>query len=318
MTRRAFISMIIKVTGNVNADAGIGTRIPLKKIVTWDQRIKPFVSARNLRRCIRERLAEKGFNIDPLHLVKAGEREILTDIGDPITYIDDDLFGYLVPGEMIKRASPIKTSHLISLKHTEINVEFAARFPRDFLQEYAKGYPSPFEVEVAEWLGKLDVIVSERIGRFYVDELREEIRKKALKEKSLIEKTPNKVYELPPDKRKKRLRTFLEIILWEGWQFSRSAHNVSMPDFHYAIVVLSDKYIPLGGYVDITSEGKIDIDKVNKMLGLYGQLVNKSYLADYKDGKLIDLKSQEKKALDLNNTSMNTLIEEIINYIVYT
>jgi len=95
MPRRAFISLILRVSGNVNADAGIGTRIPLKKIITWNQEVRPFVSARCIRRAIRERLYEKGFDIDPLQMVGKGERQQLGDIGDPVKYVDDDIFGFL-------------------------------------------------------------------------------------------------------------------------------------------------------------------------------------------------------------------------------
>ena len=142
LTNRALISLILKVSGNVNADIGVGTRIPLKKIITWDQEIRPFISARCIRRCIREKLYEKGFSIDPLQMIGPKKREQLGDIGDPVEYVDDDLFGFLRPQEPpLRRSGPIKISHLISLRHAEIKVEFAARFPRDFLPKYQHGYP---------------------------------------------------------------------------------------------------------------------------------------------------------------------------------
>jgi len=100
MPNRALISLIIKVSGNVNADIGVGTRIPLKKLITWNQEVKPFVSARCIRRCIREKLYEKGFNIDPLQMIgQRKEEQQLGDIGNPVKYVDDDIFGFLKPQE---------------------------------------------------------------------------------------------------------------------------------------------------------------------------------------------------------------------------
>lgn len=318
MPKRAYISLIVKVTGNVNADAGVGTRIPLKKIVTWDQKIKPFVSARSIRRAIRERLAEKGFEIDPLQ--KIGEqREYLADIGNPIKYIDDDLFGYFAPNKGTRRVSPIKTSHLISLTHTEINVEFAARFPRDFVKGYEQGYPAPFEIELAEWLGKLDIIISDRIGRFYKDEIDEELEKELEKnyKDKLEKKTIDNVeyYELKQDERKKRLKSFLEVVLLEGWQLPRAAQNISVPDFYYAVIVLTDKFVPLAGYVGITSEGKIDEKRLSDFMKVYTNYVNNAWLIDYKSGIYRDLK-QQNTTQNLDNSTINSLIENITEYII--
>jgi len=308
LPRRAFITLILKVTGNVNADMGIGTRIPLKKIITWDNQIKPFVSARCIRRCIRERLYEKGFKIDPLQIIGPAEREQLGDIGNPVEYIDDDLFGFLRPEEPpVKRSSPVKISHLISLTHAEIKVEFAARFPRDFLEQFTSGYPVPFEIELAEWLGKLNVIVSDRIGVFSDDELTDEARK-MLKEKY------SQSNALPLDERKRRLKALLEVLLWEGWSFPRAAQGPSIPEFHYGIIALTDRFIPISSYVDIAEDGKLDKDKISVMKELYNPLLHELYVIDYRNGELEKVKSRE--TIKLDAAAIGTMIEEICNYIV--
>jgi len=276
LVSRAFISLVLKVSGNVNADAGVGTRIPLKKIITWNQEIKPFVSARCIRRCIRERLAEKfGFSaIDPLQMIGEGERKQLGDAGDPVKYVDDDLFGFLVPTEPpLRRSSPIKISHLISLRHAEVKVEFAARFPRDFLEEYEHGYPVPYEVELAEWLGKLNVIVSDRIGRFTQEELSAEAKKKL-----------GDGLSLDDAERKRRLEGFLEILLWEGWNFPRAAESPSVPEYYYAIIVLTKRFVPLFGFVDVSEEGKLNMVSVENLKKLYSDLIDHLFILDYKGG----------------------------------
>jgi len=317
MPSRALISLVLKVSGNVNADIGVGTRIPLKKIITWNHEVKPFVSARCIRRCIREKLYEKGFPIDPLQIIGAApEREQLGDIGNPIKYVDDDIFGFLRAQEPpIKRSSPIKISHLVSLRHAEVKVEFAARFPRDFLAEYRSGYPAPFEIELAEWLGKLDVIISDRVGRFSDDELTEDLKKQLSGQMTL-----NK------DERKRRLRGFLEVLLWEGWTFPRGAQSPSVPEYYYAIIGLTKRFAPIFGYVDVTEEGKLKEDLVEGMRKLYGWLLDKLYILDYKGGCYTEYTykpasgkeafTEEKSEVSLDSKSISNIINNICSYIL--
>lgn len=315
MPRRAFIASIIKVTGNVNADIGVGTRIPIKKILTWNQEIKAFVSARCIRRCIRERLFEKGFEVDPLQSVGRGAEQQLGDIGDPIEYIDDDLFGYLVPEEVPRRrTSPIKISHLISLTHTEIKPEFAARFPREFLNVYRAGYPVPFEIEIAEWLGRLEVIVSNKVGCFTEDELSEE-------QKSKIEKREG-FYYLPLEERQKRLRAFLEVLIWEGWEFPRAAQTPSVPEFYYAVIALTERFTPIFSYVDVDKGGELFKDGIKNLVKLYGAIIDYLFIVDYRLGQYQVYGRKEEKLLEaiksgeMNTNNINDIINEICNYIV--
>lgn len=313
--RRAFIASIIKVAGNVNADVGVGTRIPLKKILTWNQEIKAFVSARCIRRCIRERLFEKGFKIDPLQLIGSGAEQQLGDVGDPIEYIDDDLFGYLVPEEVPRhRASPIKISHLISLTHTEIKPEFAARFPRNFLNVYQTGYPAPFEVEIAEWLGRLEVIVSDRIGCFTEDELSRE-------QKTKVEKR-EKYYYLSLEKRKERLKAFLEVLLWEGWRFPRAAQSSSIPEFYYTVIALTQRFIPIFGYIDVKKDGELSQDRISNLVKLYGNIIDHLFVLNYRLSQCQVYGKKEKgtleaiKSEEMNTVNIGNIIDEICNYVV--
>jgi len=299
MPKRAFISLILKVSGNVNADMGVGTRIPMKKILTFNQEVKAFVSARCIRRCIRERLAEKlGPNsIDPLQLVGRGEEQ-LGDLGNPAKYVDDDLFGFLVPEEPPrKRAGAIKISPLISLRHTEIKPEFAGRFPRDFLPKYKAGYPAPFEIEVAEWLGRLDVIVTDRIGRFGKEEVE-----------------GDEELTLHIDQRKERLRSFLEILLHEGWQFPRAAESPSVPEFWYGVIALTSSFVPIFGYVDIDEKNVLDNTKLDKMKAAHADLLDYVFIMDYKKDKLMTIEKIQTKEEDLSK-KINEVIQSIVEYI---
>jgi len=316
MPNRALISLILKVSGNVNADIGVGTRVPLKKIITWNHEVKPFVSARCIRRCIREKLHEKGFSIDPLQMIGKPEREQLGDVGNPIKYVDDDIFGFLIAQETpVRRSSTIKISHLVSLRHAEIKVEFAARFPRDFLTKYEQGYPAPFEIELAEWLGKLNVIVSDKIGRFTDDELTEELKKTLGERRALDE-----------DERIKRLKGFLEVLLWEGWTFPRGAQSQSVPEYYYAVIGLTKRFAPIFGYVDVTEEEKLNNNLIENMRRIYGWLLDKLYILDYKGGRYIEYiyeqSSDSKEPLEkkheglLDSKSVSNIINDISKYVL--
>jgi CRISPR-associated protein Cst2 len=316
--RRAFIASIMKVTGNVNADIGVGTRVPLKKILTSNQETKVFVSARCVRRCIRERLYEKNLPIDPLQLIGPGERRQLGDVGDPIKYVDDDIFGYLIPEEVpLKRSSPIKISHLISLQHTEIKPEFAGRFQRDFLKEFERGYPAPFEIEIAEWLGRLGVIVSDGIGRFGKDEIKEEYVKNY--EGKLIKS--DSFYYLDPYERSERLKAFLEILLWEGWQFPRAAQSPSIPEFYYCIIALTEHFVPIFGFVTIDENKNISQKGLDHLKDLYGSLIDKLYVLNHRNcscqtfvRKNDNLTKEEEEKLD--GKKMKNIISDICKFIV--
>lgn len=314
MPKRAFIASIMKVTGNVNADIGVGTRIPLKKILTWNQETKVFVSARCIRRCLREKLYEKGFEIDPLQIVGRRGAEQLGDIGNPIEYVDDDLFGFLIPEEIpIQRSSPIKISHLISLRHTEIKPEFAARFQREFLPKFEKGFPAPFEIEVAEWLGRLEVIVSDKISCFEESELKHEYKTKLSKQGNF--------YYLDPDERRKRLKAFLEILLWEGWQFPRAAQSPSVPEFYYAVIALAERFVPIFGYVEVDDEDNLSEERLTELRELYNPLIDHLFVLNYRTSRYQSFKKSREsfrveKEENLNAKGIESIIKEICEFLI--
>ena len=175
----------------------------------------------------------------------------------------------------------MKISPLISLRHTEIKVEFAARFPREFLKEYQKGYPVPFEIEVAEWLGRLNTIISDKIGKFKAVELSDE-----MKQRNELSETEEGYYQLSPEERKRRLKGLLEVLLWEGWQFPRASESPCTPEFYYAVVALTKHFTPIFSYADVDEDDKLDQHKLSKMLELYGELIDELYIINYRDGIL--------------------------------
>ena len=315
MPRRAFLSLVLGVSGNVNADAGVGIRIPMKKVVSWNKEIRAFVSPRCLRRAIRERLAEKGFEVDPLTTTKGQ----LTDVGDPLRYVDDDLFGYLSPekgkGEIQpSRSGVVKISPLIALHHTEISVEFAGRFPRtDISEEAPEANPVPFEIETAQWLGGMHVIISENVGRFREDELSKSVLDK-VKEGYKGVKYSGSMVELPVDEKRKRLQALLEILIKEGWSFPRGSEAMSQPEYHYAVIVLSERFVPMPNVLRMNDEMRLDVESIKEVLKIYDW--REAYVIDYGRREVHRFNKAGSEVSGMEEGSLDSVIQAVTDFLL--
>jgi CRISPR-associated protein Cst2 len=240
--RKIVIGLLTRVSGNVNANEVEGDRIRIKKLVSMDGETYPFVSARAIKRGIREKFAEWSFQVDPFRI---GEGERLADSGDPIKYIDNDLFGYLyIKGTTQKpRMSPISMSPVIAVKHTPVEIDFGGRFPR----ETGKHYPTPFEIEVADFIGLLKVIITERCGIFTESERTDEISdwSQYVKEGKILEVQDSSIHLLTREERTKRVVAFLEILLNEGWAYPRRANFFAVPEHVSVVAYCGEKLYPI-------------------------------------------------------------------------
>lgn len=321
MPRRALLTLVLGVTGNVNADSGVGVRIPMKKVVSWNREIRAFVSPRCIRRGIRTRLAEKGFQIDPQTTAKGDQ---LTDLGDPVKYVDDDLFGYLAPEKGEKkvqpsRSGPVKVSPLIALHHTEISVEFAGRFPRtDISAEAPDANPVPFEIETAHWLGAMHVIISEDVGRFRADELTGSVIEMMKEEYSSAVNVVGDAYQLKDDERRSRVRALMEILIKEGWTFPRGSEATSHPEFHYAILLLSESFVPTANVLRMTDDMELDYDAVRRSLGMYEW--KNAFIIDYRRMKLLRISrdggEMREETEDLSEGALDGVIRAVTDFLL--
>jgi CRISPR-associated autoregulator DevR family len=237
--RRVFISILARVKGNVNANAPTGAALTeIKKFFTTEGETRVYVSGRCVKYCIKQQLAKKGNQLSKLSRVQ----RVLRSEGNPISFVDDDLFGYLIPEEERKRFAPIKTDGIVALKHCEITRDFAGRFdPED------KEYPSPFEIEVADFVGRNNWIITDKIGKFRENEIKKEMVKSL--------KLKEEFYHLPPKEKRKRLKDFFDVLLKERYTFPRSAVGLHQPEYYYAFILLSERQLPLFSFVDYESKG---------------------------------------------------------------
>jgi len=289
------ISILAKVAGNVNADEVIGNRATLKKMYSSDGEVFPFVSARAVKFAIREALRNKGHEIDP-YIMKGDQ---MMDSGDPTRYIDNDIFGYMcapkkergAKGEIAhRRQAPVALSYFKALRNTPIKSEFAARFPRVGSEGEN---PVPFEIEVAEFTGRLNCLIYDHIGR-----------------KSDEEKTE---WSIDTKKRLERIRDFLSVFLTPTYVLPRRTNSLNIPEYYCSLVVLSDHGpLPVYQYLDyVIKDGnfQLDLEKLNMMFSRDEiKNVMGSYLVDYQQTVNKDVKG-------IKLSPLNSVIDEILKFL---
>lgn len=290
------ISILARVYGNVNADETIGNRVTIKKFYSSEGEVLPFVSARAIKYSIRQALKERGFEIDPF----VAEKKEMRDSGNPIKYVDNDLFGFMAPykgkkkgeGGSVNRQAPIAISYFKALKNTPINVEFGARFPRENTIKIDKEKteesnqesdqtlnPIPFEVEVADFIGRLNVLIYENVGKFTEEELTNVQDKNILQ--NILQKE-GKLYVLPEEERKKRLKAFLEILLIPSYVLPRRTNSLNIPEYKVALIVLNKEgVLPIYQYLDYVKEGVVNLEKLKRLKEIVEEAGSEAYIIDY-------------------------------------
>ncbi|MCC7209684.1 MAG: type I-B CRISPR-associated protein Cas7/Cst2/DevR [Anaerolineae bacterium] len=106
------------------------------KAIRVQQREYPYVSAQAVRFWLRETLRryDTDWKASPVYRGKGNRQQAYTE-GDPITFWDDDLFGYMraEKGASLTRVAPFRTSTLVAAAPAEIVEDFGvmARMPGD-------------------------------------------------------------------------------------------------------------------------------------------------------------------------------------------
>ena len=314
----AQISVIAKVSGNVNADEVIGTRVTLKKMYSSSGDVLPFVSARAIKYAIRCALKDTGFDVDPfIENPEAEETLRLSDTGDPVKFIDNDLFGYMVTlgrGKTARRRQgPIALSYLKALRDTPVKAEFAARFPRPWSKKEEEN-PVPFEVEVAEFIGKVNCIMYENIGIFDESELK---GKDELKNELIHKEADGKsIFMLNEDVRKKRIKAFLQVFLTPSYVLPRRTNSLNIPEYLTALIVLSASGpLPIFQYLTFDFDrNEVCLDSLNNLLSRneIAQSGASFFLIDYTNGLHVPNK------MTLKKVSVSEAINKIADFFCVT
>jgi CRISPR-associated protein Cst2 len=290
MSKVVQISILGKISGNVNADEVIGTRVALKKMYSTTGEVLPFVSARAVKYSIRLALKDLGFEIDPFITSKNPKDALrLADSGDPKKYIDNDIFGYMKTKGREERAdtrqAPIALSYFKALRDTPIKAEFAARFPRN---PNSGDNPVPFEVEVAEFIGRLNCIIYDYVG-------------KDSQGKNIVE----------DEERKKRIRAFCNVLLTPKYVLPRRTNSLCVPEYISALIVLSQNgVLPVYQYLDYDFEkNQPDIDKLKLLVDIIGNGCAEVVFINYL-GQSIEVPP------GITGSKVEEVVEKITNFLV--
>ena len=204
---------IQNITGNVLCDAtatflncsGLATGedqntvIPktFKETVNGRKEDVPYVSAQAWRRWLRNTANEEnGWQPSELHAIETNAKRATSKIAtelDPVTYPEDDLFGYMKSGskgeESIQRTSPFKTSILKGIpKMRALTTDNAFVFPKN-------GTPLPYSTRFySTHLEGFFNLECYRLGTFVNTPSRVELSK------DLIEKYKNSLVKEEPQK----------------------------------------------------------------------------------------------------------------------
>ena len=300
--RVAQISILARVYGNVNADEVIGQRITIKKMYSSEGEIYPFVSARAIKRAIREAL-QKEHEIDPFTL----EAKRIVDTGDPKRYIDNDIFGFMraprgVRAVASRRQGPIAISYFKALRDTPIKSELGLRAPR--IEEEVESMRKkerallPFEIEVADFIGRLNCLIYDYIGKYVGTEGGKKCR-------------PGDEF-LRNEERRKRLEDFLDVLLTPKYVLPRRSNSLSIPEYFAALIALSESPVPVYQYLDYSSEnGKVKIDVEELEL-----LVSRKEVTDKTRLWVIDYAAVVPKDCPVEIKDQKTTIKEITDFLI--
>lgn len=128
----------------------------------------PYVSSQAVRRALRERLEDLGWELSE-GVASTQKKGAATTLQDPKTYIDDDLFGYMegtkeeggAKGGANKRTSPVRVSPLLAMDSYQGDLDFGT----NYMGVKSGGDPNIFETEIHSGLYRGTILIElDRVG----------------------------------------------------------------------------------------------------------------------------------------------------------
>jgi CRISPR-associated protein Cst2 len=290
-------AVLVEANGAALNNAGLAEGVRVENVIVVKQirigRLRfPYVSGQAWRRWWREVLYTD-FGWRPSKVIR--EAKSAYTEGDPISYEEDDLFGYMVAKKRqrgqaesvtgtYRRISPLKNSLLISVLPNVITSDFG---------HFSRNLPAgtdiiPFESEhYTTYLQGVFTISLADVGRFTIGEMADLSEEIINKHKDKLQPDPKneRVYLLPKEERTKRVQDVIRALahLRGG---ARLARNLSDVTPVVVIVGFLD-----GGNAPFQRIFEHDENYERVLLNLKRL---RSILEDYKDRLLVD---KDKKAL---------------------
>ena len=245
---------------------------PIKKITLANGEELPYVSSQALRRALRDRLEEMGFEIS-VPKIGDGGKTVITST-DASRYIDDDLFGFMDASNGYVRTSPVRVESLVALSKYEGDLDYGVNFMGKGQIKDSKGkvIQPIFESEIHSGIYRGTILIElDRIGC--------EIEKDA---KGIIVRengVPKIKHFLNNKQRSERVLAFLNAFrnLWSSGRQTRFLADIS-PKFIAAASMKVKNPIFLEA-VNADKNGQINFDKLNSVLIDYEPFIEDSVLA---------------------------------------
>jgi CRISPR-associated protein Cst2 len=264
------IAYIFKTSlGSINGSWTEGNVSTVKKITLPDGRLLPYVSGQSLKYQIRKAWVDMGLK-EQLSEVKQSEvaAGVNFTAGDPATYLDDDLLGFMIAssGENRRRTAPVRTSAAIGL--------FPYRGDRDWgtkSKEQTGGDVSAggniFETEVYYNYFKVNILIEvDRIGSFLPSELHTDKKKNAQNHSVVLEK------------RKERVENLFKALsqIWGGGKQSRIMTDMS-PKF-LAITFQTAKSPIFLESLNVSENEELDTKTIKEVLDDNSTIIKNKFL----------------------------------------
>ena len=134
----------------------------IKKIRMHDGLDYPYKSSQAIRRDLREQLAVLGWELSETAVSKISKKGAAATLGEPSTYIDDDLFGFMIADKVTKkRTGPVRVSPLVALEPYRGELDFAT----NYMGVKDGGNPNIFETEIHSGFYRGTILIElDRVG----------------------------------------------------------------------------------------------------------------------------------------------------------
>jgi len=261
------ISYLFKASiGSINGSFTEGNVSTVKKITLPDGTTIPYVSGQSLRHIMRERLQDDGYELSPLFKAEE-EKGVDASAGDPLKYIDDDLFGYMIAskGKSRRRTAPVRVSPAIGIFPYKGDRDLGTKSKESTTGEVEAG-GNMFETEIYYNFFRSTVLIElDRVGKFRHFEL-------GKKEKDDDE-------ELSQKDKFKRVNALLKTLgtLWGGGKQSRILTDMS-PKFIIGTFQTTKCPIFLEGF-DVNEKEELAVEPIIEILKDHESIIENTVIA---------------------------------------
>lgn len=236
------------------ADKEVDNINPIKKVTLHNGEELPYVSSQALRRALRDGLASFGWNVSPVG--EASEKKgAAKTAADGVSYIDDDLFGFMdAQKETITRTSPVRVDALLALSSYKGDLDFGT----NFMAKTVGGTPNIFETEIHSGIYRGSIMIElDRVGCG-----------EGFKDK-----------EISKEEKAKRVIALIDAfqMLWSSGRQSRFLADIS-PKFIAAAYMKAKNPVFLEA-VDVNTDGKVDITKLQSVASDYERFISNHIFA---------------------------------------